>query len=183
MGFVVAASTAMFVLLAAGPAVAGGGCHADLTQGTGDTVEMRKACFTPSIIRVAPGSEVTFVNRDPIGHNLWANGWGHFDDMLHGDTYTARFAELGIYPFACAYHPGMTGAVVVGEGVAAGSGESVTVASVSDDVAPAAATRPAAAAADDGQGPVGWIAGGAIGLVLGAALVLFLRRRSAAAEG
>jgi plastocyanin len=182
MGFVVAASTAMLILPAAGPAVAGGGCHAHLTQGTGNTIEMRDACFTPSILRVDPGSEVTFVNKDPMGHNIWANGWGHFDDMLHGDTYTAGFAQPGIYPFACAYHPGMTGAVVVGEGVGAGSGEHVSVASASEDAAPAAQARPAAATAQEGQGRLGWVVGGAIGLVLGAGLALLLRRRSATVE-
>jgi plastocyanin len=178
MGFVVAASTAVLILPAAGPAVAGGGCHSDLTQGTGDTVEMRDACFTPSIIRVDPGSEVTFVNKDPMGHNLWANGWGHYDDMLHRDTYTTRFAQPGIYPFACAYHPGMNGAVVVGNGVGAGSGEVVSVAPASDDAAPAAKARPAATSSDLGGAPLGWIAGTAIGLVLGAGLALLVRRRS-----
>ena len=181
MGFVVAASMAVLILPAAGPAVAGGGCHADLTEGTGDTVEMKKACFMPSIIQVDPGSEVTFVNKDPIGHNLWANGWGRYDDMLHGDTYTARFAEPGIYPFACAYHPGMIGAVVVGDGIEAGSRENVSVASASDDAAPAAQARPAAAT-DQSQVPIGWLAGGAIGLVLGTGLGLFLRRRSSPAQ-
>jgi plastocyanin len=182
MGFVVAASTAVLILPAAGPAVAGGGCHAELTQGTGDTVELKDACFTPSILRVNPGSEVTFVNKDPMGHNIWANGWGHYDDMLHKDTYTASFAEPGIYPFACAYHPGMIGAVVVGKGVGAGSGEQVSVASASDGAAPAAQARPAAAATNQGQSPVGWIVGAAIGLVLGAGLGLFLRRRSSPAQ-
>ena len=177
VSFVVAASTASLVLPAAGPAVAGGGCHADLTQGSGDTVEMKDACFTPSIIRVDPGSEVTFVNRDPLDHNIWANGWGRYDDMTIGDTYSASFAEPGIYPFACAYHPGMIGAVVVGDGVGAGSKEHVSVASVDKDVEPAAEARPAAAVTEDRQSPVGWLAGGGIGLLLGAGLGVLLRRR------
>jgi plastocyanin len=176
MGFVVAASTAVLILPAAGTAVAGGGCHADLTQGTGDTVELKDACFTPSIIRVDPGSEVNFVNKDPMGHNIWANGWGQFDDMLHGDTYTARFAQPGIYPFACAYHPGMIGAVVVGDGVAAGSGTAVEVGSASEPKA-----APAAKATDEtaagSSTPVGWIGGGIAGLAIGVALGALGRRR------
>jgi plastocyanin len=176
-GVVAAAATAALTLPWAGPATAGGGCHAELTQGTGDTIEMRDACFTPSIIRADPGSEVTFVNRDPIGHNIWANGWGRFDDMLHGDRYTASFAEPGIYPFACAYHPGMIGAVVVGTGIGPGSGEHVSVASAADS--PEVEARPAATTTDEGQSPFGWIGGGAIGLGLGAGLGMLLRRRSA----
>jgi plastocyanin len=169
-----AATAAVLTVPLAGTGTAGGGCHAELTQGTGQKVEMSKACFRPSILRVDPGTEVTFVNQDPIGHNIWANGWGYFDDMRPGDTYTADFEEPGIYPFACAYHPGMIGAVVVGSGLGPGSGETVSVASD----APAAQARPAAT--EQGQGPIGWIAGGAIGVALGAGLGILLRRRSRA---
>ena len=49
-------------------------------------------------------------------HNVTANDWGHWDDMYEGDRFTASFDEEGIFPFACTYHPGMSGAIVVGDG-------------------------------------------------------------------
>lgn len=76
------------------PASAGGGCHRETpTQGAGDTVAMSKACFDPSVLRGDPGTEVTFVNQDPIAHNVSATGWGYFNDMNEGDAFRATFDE------------------------------------------------------------------------------------------
>lgn len=182
-GLVAAASTAVLTVPWAGPAAAGGGCHAGPTQGRGDTVEMVDACFTPSILRVEPGTEVTFANKDPGTHNVTANGWGMFEDMDQGDSFRARFADPGIYPYACTYHPGMTGAVVVGDGVGAGSGQEVAVGSLEDpaETKPAPATEVATEATTTGSanGPVAWIGGGIAGLTIGAALGLLGRRKGA----
>ena len=109
---IVAAFVAALALPAL-PAGAGGGCHAGATQGEGATVEMLDACFTPSILRVQPGDAVTFVNRDPVTHNVGGNLWGNLDDMNRGDAFTATFDDAGVYPFACSYHPGMTGAIAI----------------------------------------------------------------------
>jgi plastocyanin len=175
------------LLLPIAPAAAGGGCHAGITQGEGDTIEMVDACFTPAILHVKPGTEVTWVNKDAFVHNVTANEWGHFDDLNQGDAFTATFSEPGVYPFACAYHPGMTGAIVVGSGMGAGSGENVVVESFSassretaQEEQPAAPVR-AGAQTESGGGSsaVGWLAGGAIGLVLGAGIAIAARRRSA----
>jgi plastocyanin len=173
----------------ASPAVAGGGCHAGMTQGQGDRVEMVKACFTPSVLRTDPGTEVTFVNRDPIVHNVSAGEWSYFSDLGRGDEFTATFSQPGVYPFACTYHPGMVGAVVVGDGTGAGSGRTVTVGEDSESEVQAssgqagdrAAVRPASG---DGAS-LGWLAGGAGGLALGAGVVLgagwLVRRKRARA--
>jgi plastocyanin len=161
----------------AAPAQAGGGCHAGLTQGRGDTVEMVGACFTPSILRVDPGTEVTFVNRDHYVHNVGGNEWGMFEHMFQGDAFTATFSRPGIYPFACSYHPGMNGAVVVGDGTGAGSGERVTAASLTKG-AEARPSKPlTAASTTNGRFPAGWIGGGILGLAIGAGVGLVWRRR------
>jgi plastocyanin len=156
------------------PALAGGGCHVGPTQGRGDRVEMVKACFTPNILRTDPGTEVTFVNRDPYVHNLSGNRWGYFDDLHQGDAYTATFDEPGVYPFACTYHPGMTGAIVVGDGTGPGSGAPVQtslVETAAEQPNRSAPTRP------DGGSDLGWLMGGAAGMVAGAGLTLLVRRR------
>jgi plastocyanin len=164
------------------PALAGGGCHDGATTGEGDTVEMKDACFTPTTLTVDSGDTVTFVNLDDMTHNVGGSLWGHYDDMNQGDVFEATFAEAGIFPYACSYHPGMTGAIVVGDGAGAGNGERVTVASYEAPAAsPEVVVRAAASEqpAGSGSSPVGWIAAGAAGLVIGLGAGLFGRRRSA----
>ncbi|MGH2657813.1 MAG: cupredoxin domain-containing protein [Actinomycetota bacterium] len=156
------------------PASAGGGCHRGPTQGEGDKVAMVGSCFSPNVLRVEPGAAVTFVNRDFFPHNLSATGWGHYEDFREGDTFRVTFDEPGVYPFACTYHPAMTGAVVVGNGVGAGSGEAVTVAPLTDGSS--ADTAPAVTTARQTSETV-WVVGGAGGFILGAASAALLRRR------
>jgi len=179
---VLAATLLGTLAVPAAPALAGGGCHSGATTGEGDTVEMKDACFTPSILRVDPGAEVTFVNRDDLTHNVGANQWGNFDDMDLGDSFTATFDKAGVYPFACSYHPGMTGAIVVGTGSGAGNGAEVAVASFGSSEAsppaPVAVSAVDAGATDTGPSAVGWIATGAAGLVIGLGAGIFGRRRS-----
>lgn len=168
--------TAAAVLWASPAAAGGGGCHLGVSQGRGDTVEIVKACFRPSILEVEPGTEVAFVNRDPIAHNVVAPEWGYYENLGEGDSFTATFKEEGTYPFACTIHPGMTGAVVVGDGSGPGSGVEVTVGSAT----PVSAERTLPAAATSEQRTwFGWLAGGVIGLGLGAGLTAFLRRTQA----
>ncbi|HEV3475363.1 MAG TPA: plastocyanin/azurin family copper-binding protein [Actinomycetota bacterium] len=170
-------ATAAAVLWVSPASAGGGGCYGGLTQGRGDTVEIVKACFTPSILEVEPGAEVEFVNRDPVPHNVVAPEWGYYENLGRGDSFTATFREEGTYPFACTIHPGMTGAVVVGDGSGPGSGVEMTVASAT----PASAERAAPSAATTDQRTwFGWLAGGVIGLGLGAGLTALVRRSAQA---
>ena len=172
-GLLVVAVLACGALWPAGTATAGGGCHSNATQGSGDTVEMSKMCFTPSVLRVDPGTEVTFVNNDPIAHNVSAE-WGTDQDLLDGDRFTATFSDEGTFPYACMYHYGMTGAIVVGDGDGPATGALVESGAVVDTT-PVAQER-AASAQSSGSGMLGWTIAGAIGLILGAGLTTVLRR-------
>ena len=68
---------------------------------------MVDACFTPTVLYVDQTAKlVTFVNRSGMTHNVTANQWGHFDDILDGDAFRASFAEPGVYPFACSIRSG-----------------------------------------------------------------------------
>jgi len=166
----------------------GGGCYGGATQGTGTDVFLAEACPTPSILQVDPGATVTFTNKDPFAHNIIGNAWGHPDDINQGDSFTATFDKPGVYPYACWYHPGMTGAIVVGTGMGAGNGATVSLGSApvpsASPAAEAAVQAPVSSAdpapADNTSNPVGWFGGGAIGLALGAGVVLGLRRRRSA---
>jgi plastocyanin len=179
--WMVAAFLAVLIVPVA-PAAAGGGCHQGVTQGDGGTVEMIDACFTPTILQVDPGETVTFVNTDPMTHNVTANVWGYFEDLNEGDAFTATFDQPGIYPYACAYHPGMTGAIVVGSGTGAGNGETVSVDSVElPQASPVVRVRTVTQDPSSAPITIGWIAGAALGLALGLGIGFVVRKRSGAA--
>lgn len=116
-GLTVASLGAVAVPQPAG--AAGGGCHRDQesgpVEGTGSAVELVELCMTPTVLRVEPGAAVTFTNRDPAMHNLF--GSGIYVGELHAERSVAfRFDDAGVYPYACTIHPGMVGAIVVGDG-------------------------------------------------------------------
>jgi plastocyanin len=168
-----------FILGTPGGALAGGGCHTGATQADASaedevTVRIVDACFTASITKVEPGAPVTFVNLDAgLTHNVLGNGWGHYDDMTKGDAFTATFAEAGVYPFACSYHPGMTGAIVVGDGFGAGNGAVVDTAPL--DLEPASRVTSPAVARPASEAP--WIAAAGIaGVALGAGIAAGIGR-------
>jgi plastocyanin len=135
------------LLAAAPPAAAGGGagCHRPATEGRGTTLALREMCFSPTVLRVAEGSEVTIVNRDQLDHPLARPGgeWGWEGRM--GDRTTVRLDGTGTYPFFCYAHPGMVGVVVVGDGHGTGS----SVVKVAGSGAPPGGTATAGAAGTD----------------------------------
>ena len=181
-----AASAIAWLTIPPMPASAGGGgCHAAMTNGTGDAVAIREGCFTPGIIQVDPGASVAFSNEDPYAHNVSASGWGHLDPLEQGDGFTATFAAPGVYPFACTYHPGMTGAVVVGDGADGANDASAPTTSASpageasvDDLGAPAAEAVVAARTEPASAPgLGWAGGAAGGLAAGIAIGVVAGRR------
>ena len=147
---------------AAAPAAAGGGCHAPATEARGSTVALNDLCFSPTVLRVAPGSEVTFVNKDTITHPLSRPGGDWYWDGAGGARTTVRLDAAGTYPFFCYAHPGMVGVVVVGDGRGLG-------AAVDSLAAPAG---PEAATAEAGQAAQPTTAGGGLPRVPATWLVL-----------
>jgi plastocyanin len=161
-----------------GMASAGGGCHGGVTENdaTGEdnaTIEMVDACFTATVTTVDPGTPVTFVNMDEFVHNVGGNQWGHFDDLHEGDSFNVSFDEAGTYPFACSFHPGMTGAIVVGDGKGAGSGAGIAVEPF-EAPAPEVVTR--VVTASGGVSAVSVAVAAIIGGLLGAAITVGLTR-------
>jgi hypothetical protein len=94
-----------------------------VTDAAGTEVIIRSYCFGPTIVRVAPGSTVTWSNRDAAPHTvLGANAaWGSFENLARSDHVTYRFVRDGVYPYVCTYHAGMIGSVVVGDGTGPGA--------------------------------------------------------------
>jgi plastocyanin len=184
-------------LIAANPATteAGGGCHMDdgsgYTEGPATVVRMDACSFEPTVVRVPVGTNVRFLNTAQNDHavNGRRNTWGNADILAPGDEFSEQFNVAGIYPYMCPLHPGMVGAVIVGEVGQAGA----PVTEVGAEAAPTAADVAAPAAADvatpDRTGSAGIVpaalggaaGGGAIGLLVGA--VLSRNRSSATSAG
>jgi plastocyanin len=174
IGAVVAAAT----VIPAGAASAGGYCaEGPFVDQAGDTVVMKQFCFAPTVLRVDPATTVTFVNRDVGGHTAGGVAGAFGDphaDVAPGARVTHVFDEEGIFPYYCVYHPGMVGAIVVGEGgpaevTAAGKPASgAGTVEVAERPAEAGSAAPIAAAA------AGLAAGGGL-----FGLVALRRRRNA----
>ncbi len=106
-----------------GVASAGGGCHQVPTASRGTTVDVTDLCFVSTVLYVKPGADVTWTNRDSMTHVVVGVGdmWGDPNiSLLQGDTVSYRFDQDGVYPYSCLIHPGMVGAIVVGDGVGTG---------------------------------------------------------------
>jgi plastocyanin len=167
-----------FALAIPGTALAGGGCHGTMTQEDATdqdeaSIRMVDACFDASVLRVDSGTSVTFLHEDPgLVHNVGGTEWGFYGEMRAGDDFTASFDDPGVYPFACSYHPGMTGAIVVGDALGAGTGWTVANDLPAESPPDAKALTPVASSSSNG----GWIAlVGLGGLAVGAAAGFSLR--------
>ena len=109
-----------------GPAV-------DLTGQTAVQVDIKDSAYTRRSIKIAKGTKVTWTNQDRLQHNVMGE---HADgDETHsapdaadvrpdvfagpllakGERYSFTFTKVGSYPYHCAPHPYMQGAVVVTE--------------------------------------------------------------------
>jgi len=172
-----------------GIAVAGGGCMHSTgpTSGSGDAVEMRDYCFTSTVLYVERGTDVTWTNRDDTGHDIVGVGgtWGDPDVTLNeGDTASYRFDEDGVYPYACWIHPGMIGAIVVGDGV--GTDLTAVVPGTAGDDAGSAevASSPLVQSGSDDATAI-WVVGAALvlGALAGAFAIAMRNRRKAPVAG
>jgi plastocyanin len=108
------------VVIPAIPAAAsgGGGCGGEVTEAAGTSIDISEYCFVPTVLYVSPGSEVTWTNQDPDRHDVLgaAAAWGSFEWLRQDGTVSHAFEKPGVYPYVCTWHPGMSGAVVVGDG-------------------------------------------------------------------
>jgi plastocyanin len=161
---------------------AGGGCHASADgstymEGDGTTVIRMDVCsFAPTVSRVAVGTTVRFLNTADIQHQVLGRSatWGSV--LLDpGQEHSETFQAAGVYPYTCPLHPGMVGAIVVGEaaaGVSDDQGADLAVATSTHSVD----NTPASAIDTTSLAVVG-LAGLGLGLGLGA-LAMRSRRRT-----
>lgn len=173
--------------------VAGGGCHGDngsvYTEGPATVIRMDVCDFAPTVSRVPVGTEVRFLNTDQVPHivigrrHTWASA-----ELAPGAEFVQRFDLAGTYPYMCSFHPGMVGAIVVGDAAEAAVPQAaVPQAAPQSDApqsdAPSLVSVTTTGDADDGPATALLIGAGALILGLGVGTGLFLgRRRPAAAS-
>lgn len=124
----------MMVASAGVAAIAGAACVSERATGTGvdasgcniqlpstafgsAIVVMRDFNFTPSEVRVRPGTKVTWVNCGAPGtdsHTSTSNNPAWNSALIPpGATYTREFAAVGAFSYHCEVHAGMQGTVTV----------------------------------------------------------------------
>ena len=179
-------------LMAAPTASAGNPCFHDFTMppadsATGNEVKLLPCAFSPTVTHVAVGTEVTFHNGSDFSHLITGANqeWGSPDvELQPGQALSHTFDSAGIYPYACVLHPGMSGAIVVGD--VAASGGAGTTSGVATDASGGSGSNAAeepAPAPVQGVGTDGFILaalGIAAGLVVGVAATWLALRRPGA---
>lgn len=163
------------LLMVGAPASAGGSsCHdPEPTSASTVAVDAKDNCFFPTVLYVEEGATVTWTNRDVAPHSVTGLGlgWGTGQKTLfQGDSVSVDFSDPGVYPYTCIVHPGMVGAVIVGEPTAAKAGAadpaSVPISRPSSSGSAADETAPATATLPSSQSAVPWR-----GIIAGAVLV------------
>ena len=72
--------------------------------------------FNPQVLTVAPGTRVTWLNRDDVPHTATSSDWPprfRSDAMDTDGQFSYVFTAPGTYRYFCAVHPKMTATIVV----------------------------------------------------------------------
>lgn len=86
------------------------------TQSSTGFVEIKDFSFQPGSITVPLGTDVAWVNRDPVEHTITAAD-GSFDsgNIDSGQKFNWTFSKAGTFQYQCLIHPSMVGEVIVTE--------------------------------------------------------------------
>jgi hypothetical protein len=139
------------------------------------------------VLYVEPGTEVTWTNLDSMTHNVVGVGdtWGDPGSSLqNGDDVSYRFEADGVYPYACWFHPGMVGAIVVGDGVGTDLSAVVPGTSGGDPGSTEVASSPLVQGGSEDSTGI-WVIGTAlvVGALAGAFAVAMRNRRKVSVAG
>ncbi|MGB9937289.1 MAG: cupredoxin domain-containing protein [Methanobacterium sp.] len=91
---------------------------ANTTNGTNNTVPttiaIQNGAFNPNSLTIKSGTNVQWINRDNINHQIVADN-GEFQSpvLTNGQTYNFYFAKSGVFGYTCKIHPTETGTITV----------------------------------------------------------------------
>jgi plastocyanin len=79
-----------------------------------DEVAIEDFSFTPSVLKIDQGTEVTWNNIDPTEHTVTAEN-GSFDSepLPDGSKFSTMFDKPGEFGYFCQIHPTMKGTIRV----------------------------------------------------------------------
>lgn len=115
---VVVLVVAALLVAACGSAPAPAGTSVPQTQAAGASsevlVSVSNFAFEPQSVTVKVGTTVRWTNQDSARHTITsdAGDWGS-GSLSQGETYSRTFTQAGTYTYHCAFHPSMTGTVIV----------------------------------------------------------------------
>jgi plastocyanin len=70
--------------------------------------------FIPETLTVAPGTKVTWVNRDDMAHTVASRDKKFKSKAMDTDqSFSFTFTATGTYEYYCSVHPKMTGKIIV----------------------------------------------------------------------
>ena len=70
--------------------------------------------FTPAILTVPAGTQVTWINHDDVPHTVVSTGGRFRSGALDTDgRFSYTFTTRGTYAYFCSVHPMMTAKVIV----------------------------------------------------------------------
>jgi hypothetical protein len=149
---------------------------------------MQNNCFVATVLRVEEGDTVTFHNKDEAVHSVTGVAWTWGDEtpIAQGESVEHVFDENGVYVYTCLLHPGMAGAIIVGDGSGPGIGTTLVSGDTlqtslgvgSPGVLPQGADPTSAAATSSGDGMDTLLVAGIV--AAGVALLLALSGASMA---
>src|SRR5262249_6835666 len=77
-------------------------------------IEIQKFAFAPKEITVAPGTTISWTNRDETPHTISAPDKTFVSKAMDtGDRFEYTFTQEGDFSYFCTLHPFMTGIVHV----------------------------------------------------------------------
>jgi plastocyanin len=77
-------------------------------------IGMQEFMFTPTIITVSAGSQVTWLNMDDEPHTVVSDtGLFRSGGIDTNESFSFKFDKPGTYHYTCSIHPKMIGTVVV----------------------------------------------------------------------
>jgi predicted lipoprotein with Yx(FWY)xxD motif len=84
-------------------------------------VTIQNFAFSPQTVTVAPGTTVTWTNKDNVDHTVTSDtgAWPDSGSLATNHTFSHTFAKAGTYAYHCALHPSMTARVIVSAATAA----------------------------------------------------------------
>jgi plastocyanin len=121
----------LLLTLAAVGALAVGGCGSDDSSDSGSTaapaastpaaasggvkISMKNIAFNPKAVTVKAGQKITWVDEEPVEHNVVATSGADFKSETFGQDGTFEFTpkEAGEIKYECTLHPGMEGTLTV----------------------------------------------------------------------